>query len=135
MNMKLFAVGALAAIALSGTAFAAGDAANGEKLAKARCVACHSFDNGGPNKVGPNLFGVVAHGAGKNATFKYSEGFMASINKGLVWDDTTLDEYLKDPTAFLQAHSGDAKARSKMTFKLPKENERADVIAFLNGLK
>lgn len=133
MNVKLFAVGVAAAIALSGAAYA-GDAANGEKLAKTRCATCHTFESGGAKKVGPNLFNVIARGPGK-AEFNYSASYKAAAEKGFAWDNANLDAYLTDPTAFLVKVTGDAKARSNMTFKLAKPEERADVIAYLATLK
>lgn len=134
MNVKLFAVGVAAAIALSGAAYA-GDAANGEKLAKTRCATCHTFEQGGAKKVGPNLFGVTTRGPGKSEGFNYSASYKAAAEKGFAWDAANLDEYITDPTAFLAKKTGDAKARSNMTFKLAKPEERADVIAYLATLK
>lgn len=134
MNKTVLALGVLAGVAFSANAFAA-DAAAGEKIAKTRCVACHSFEKGGPNKVGPNLFGVTEHGPGKVEGYSYSPGFKAAADKGFAWDHDHLHKYLADPTAFLQETSGDAKARSKMTFKLPGDEDRNNVIAYLESLK
>lgn len=52
---------ALAALGMTATGASAQDAAAGEKITK-RCIACHTFEQGGPNKVGPNLFGVLERG-------------------------------------------------------------------------
>lgn len=90
---------------------------------------------GGPNKVGPNLFGVIERGPGAVENFKYSKGFLAAVEGGLTWDDANLMSYLADPTAHLREVSGDAKARSKMTFKLKPEEDRKNVIAYLKTLK
>jgi cytochrome c len=135
MKKSVFAVGLVAAITLTSGAAMAADAAAGEKLAKQRCVACHTFEQGGANKVGPNLFNVIERGPNKAEGFKYSEGYNAAAAAGFTWTDETLDEYLADPTAFLRHHAKDDKARSKMTFKLAKPEERADVIAYLHTLK
>lgn len=135
MKKSVFAVGLLAAVALTSGAAQAADAAAGEKLAKQRCVACHTFEQGGANKVGPNLFGVVDRGPNKAEGFNYSQGYVAASQAGFTWTDENLDEYLADPTAFLRHHAADDKARSKMTFKLPKAEDRADVIAYLHTLK
>lgn len=125
---------ALAALGVSATGAAAQDAAAGEKVAK-RCIACHTFEQGGANKVGPNLFGVIEHGPGKAEGFKYSKGFTDAVDAGLEWSDESLMSYLEDPTAHLREVSGDPKARSKMTFKLKPEDDRANVIAYLKTLK
>lgn len=128
------AAAALAIFGASTTGAMAQDAAAGEKLAK-RCIACHTFEQGGANKVGPNLFGVTDHGPGHVEGYKYSDGFMAAAETGFAWDEEHLMAYLADPTAFLRETSGDSSARSKMTFKLPKEQDRKDVIAYLQTLK
>lgn len=134
MMKNVLALGLIAGFAFSGQAFAA-DVEAGEKILKTRCAACHSYDEGGPNKVGPNLYGVMAHGPGKVEGYNYSKGYQAAAETGFAWDAEHLDAYLADPTAFLRDVSGDAKARSKMTFKLPKEDDRANVIAFLETLQ
>ena len=48
-----------------------GDAALGAKLFKAKCATCHTCNDGGPNKQGPNLFGVIGRKSGQVAGFKY----------------------------------------------------------------
>lgn len=130
MKRGLFLAFGMAAVLVAGPA-QAGDAAKGEKLMK-KCKACHTWDKGGKNKVGPNLFNSYGRTAGTNEGFKYSKGFkkaMASIGD---WDDAKLMEYLKDPTKYLKANGG---GKSKMTFKLKKEKDRANVIEFLKTLK
>ena len=111
----------------SGSALAEGDAKKGEKVFK-KCKSCHTIKAGGKNKVGPNLFGVVGRAAGAAEGYKYSKGYKAA---GLgAWDDAALTEYLMDPSKFLSAKAG-KKVKSKMTFKLKKEKQRANVIAYL----
>ena len=78
---------------------------------------------------------MVTRGPGKAEGFNYSASYKAAAEKGFAWDEAALDKYLTDPTAFLVEKTGDAKARSNMTFKLAKPEERADVIAYLNTLK
>lgn len=134
MMKNVLALGLIAGFAFSGQALAA-DVAAGEKIANTRCAACHTFDQGGAHKVGPNLFGAIERGPNKAEGFNYSKGYEAAAATGFTWDDAHLDQYLSDPTAFLRDISGDDKARSKMTFKLPKEGDRADVIAYLHTLK
>ena len=134
MNVKLFAVGLVAAITLSGAAFA-GDAAKGADVAKKSCGTCHTFEQGGAKKIGPNLFGITTRGPGKAEGFNYSPSYKAAAAKGFAWDAATLDQYITDPTAFLKDKTGDAAARSNMTFKLAKPEDRADVIAYLATLK
>lgn len=136
MKKNMFAAGLAVAIALtSQAAMAQGDAAAGEKLAKQRCVACHTFDEGGPHRVGPNLWNKIGKGPGSAEGFNYSAGYTAAAETGFEWNDDNLDAYLADPTAFLRETSGDAKARSRMTFKLPGADDRANVIAYMHTLQ
>jgi len=71
-----------------------GDASGGERLFNQQCKACHTVDKGGRNGIGPNLFGVFGSKAGAVQGFSFSEAMQKS---GIVWDDKTMAEYLKDP--------------------------------------
>ncbi len=120
------------ALALSaGQALAAGDAGKGEKVFK-KCKACHSLA-GGKNKVGPSLAGIVGRKAGSAAKYKYSKSLKAAAAKGLTWDEASLGKYLANPKTYLREYLDDKKAKSKMAFKLRKDGDRDNVIAFLAG--
>jgi cytochrome c len=123
MRNKFFTVFAMAAamIATSGSAMAA-DAAAGEDVFKKKCSSCHSLDE---NKTGPALRGVVGRKAGSTDFPRYK----GLVNVDFVWDETLLDEYIKDPKAFVQSHSDNK--RTAMTFKLKDDAQRADVIEYL----
>ena len=128
---------AFALLALAAPAFA-GDAAKGEADFK-KCKACHAIIaadgteivKGG--KTGPNLFGVIGRQIGSVADFKYGEAIVAAGADGSVWDEASLAAYVADPAAWLQTKTGDASAKSKMTFKLAKGGE--DMAAYLATLK
>ncbi|MCK8465280.1 cytochrome C [Aliiroseovarius sp. S1339] len=131
--MKTILSSAAMILALSGTAFAEGDVAKGEKDFK-KCKACHAIiDADGEalfkgGKTGPNLHGILGRTAGTVEGFKYGDSIIAAGEAGLVWTEELLMEYIKDPKAFLKEQTGDDKAKSKMTFKWGKPE---DLVAFL----
>lgn len=133
--MKTSMIVALLATTIALPAFAQdGDAANGEKEFK-KCKACHMIQSpegedivkGG--KTGPNLYGVIGRPAGTEEGFKYSPALIELKDSGEVWTQEDLASYITDPNKFVQDKTGDAKAKTKMTFKLNKN--QADVAAFL----
>lgn len=135
--MKFPLIAALALSALAAPALAQ-DAAKGEADFK-KCKACHSIIaadgteivKGG--KTGPNLFGVVGRTVGSYEGFAYGESIVAVGAAGKVWDEAMLAAYVADPTAWLKEQTGDAAAKSKMSFKLAKGSE--DMAAYLATLK
>ncbi len=101
----------------------ASDAVKGEKLAKA-CKACHTLDEGGKNKLGPNLFGILGKEAGKIEGYKYSKAMAAS---GITWDAASFTEFLIKPKKFIKG--------TKMSFKgFKKAEQRADILAYFETL-
>ena len=107
-----------------GALLASANAENGEKTAK-KCAACHSFDKGGANKVGPNLWGVVNRPIAEHEGFSYSAAL--SEKKGQPWDYDHLNHFLTSPKAYAPG--------TKMSFAgISKDAERADVIAYLRSL-
>lgn len=97
------------------------DLAKGEKIAKV-CSSCHTFESGGANKVGPNLFGIVGKSHAHEPSFAYSEAMKAKA--GAKWDREALNQFLWNPKKILPG--------TKMTFLgLKKDDERASVIKWL----
>jgi cytochrome c len=94
--MRIIAATVSVVLTLAATvAFAqSGDATRGERLFNQQCKACHTVENGGRNGIGPNLFGIFGGKAGAVQGFSFSEAMQKS---GIVWDDKTMAEYLKDP--------------------------------------
>lgn len=139
MNKTLGTLFFGAGVLLASSAFAAGDVAEGEKLTAKRCKACHMIVDGDNvilkgGKVGPNLWGVIGRAAAAQEDFKYGKGLAAAGEKGLVWDEEQIAAFLGDPKNYLRTYLDDSKAKSKMTFRLKKEDQRAAVAAYLASL-
>ncbi|MEA2879554.1 MAG: cytochrome c [Hyphomicrobiales bacterium] len=101
---------------------ASADISKGENSAK-KCAACHTFGKGEPNRVGPNLYGVVGRERGSHAGFNYSAAMKGKPGK---WTIEDLNAFLSNPRGFVPGTS--------MSFAgLPRGSERADVIAYLNS--
>jgi cytochrome c len=102
------------------------DPKRGEALIKV-CTACHTFEKGGANRVGPNLFGVFDTAIGEErGGYQFSAALAA--HKGEKWDTDDLNKWLWKPQSFIKG--------TKMTFAgMTKVQDRADVIAYLESLK
>ena len=130
MSMKYsYLAAAMVALSMSGHA-AAQDVTAGEKVFK-KCRSCHKVGDDAKNAVGPMLNNVVGRQAGTVEGYKYGKDLVAAGEKGLVWTAENIDPYLADPKKFLREFLENPKAKSKMSFKLKKEQQRADVIAYV----
>ncbi|MGF7008871.1 c-type cytochrome [Aminobacter sp. BE322] len=92
-----------------------------------KCAACHSIEKGGPNKVGPDLWGVVNRPIASHEGFAYSGG-MKEFSQGgsVVWDFEHLNNFLTSPKAYVKG--------TAMGFAgVKKDDERANLIAYLNS--
>lgn len=101
----------------------AGDAARGAKLAAKKCKVCHSLKAGGPNKIGPNLYGVVGRERASHEGYRYSKAMKA---KGGTWSPEEIDIFLTNPGKFVKG--------TNMVIKIKKPAQRADIIAYLKTL-
>ena len=90
-----------------------------------KCAACHSFDKGGANKVGPNLWGVVSRPIAAHEGFSYSAAL--AEKKGQPWTYDDLNHFLASPKAYAPG--------TKMSFAgISKDTERANLLAYLRTL-
>lgn len=105
-------------------AAASGDAAAGQKVFS-KCAACHSGDKGGPNKVGPNLWGVVGRAKASHEGFNYSDAMKA---KGGDWTLEDLAHFIHKPKEFVPG--------TKMLFPgVADTGDLSNLLAYLNTLK
>lgn len=107
-----------------GTVLPAADLAAGDRVHQ-RCLQCHDFAKGGPNKIGPNLYGIIGANHASVAGFAYSQAMAALKDKP--WDYDAFDAFMKSPKAEIPG--------TKMAFAgLSKQSDRINLIAYLRTL-
>jgi cytochrome c len=98
------------------------DLSKGKRVAR-KCVACHSFEKGGKNKIGPNLFGIMGRQRGLVDEYNYSKALKKMGGK---WDYPDMDQFLLKPRNFMPG--------TKMSFKgIKNANDRAALILYLRS--
>ena len=109
-----------ASFLVSATSAVAADLAAGEKVFR-KCKVCHTLEEGGKKKIGPNLFGIIGRTSGTAEGFKYSK---AMKNSDIVWNDCSLDSFLKKPRKYIKG--------TKMRFSgLKNKSHREALIKYL----
>jgi len=107
-----------------GPKLAGANVERGKEIFMKQCFTCHTIDKGGPNKVGPNQWDIVGRKKASHEGFSYSSALQA---KGGDWTYEDIDHMIFKPQAFVRG--------TKMAFAgLPKEQDRADVIAYLRTM-
>ena len=99
------------------------DVAKGEREAK-KCAACHTFDKGGANKIGPNLYDVIGRDIASHEGFAYSNALTGMEGD---WDFDKLSHFLANPKDFAPG--------TKMAFAgVKRGGQRADLLLYLRSL-
>lgn len=98
---------------------------NDGKTFSKKCIACHSFEMDGPNKIGPNLYNIQSREIASIESFKYSKALSSKNGK---WNNQNLDAFLKNPKEWAPG--------TKMSYVgIKKGEDRANVIKYLQSLE
>jgi cytochrome c len=104
---------------------AAANPDNGAAIARRACAACHTFDQGGRQGVGPNLWGIVGRDHAAVEGFNYSQAIAGM--RGTPWSYEELNKFIANPRAYAPG--------TRMAYNgLPNTQQRADLIAWLRTL-
>ena len=122
--MKTLSIAILVCLFASQSAFA-GDIAKGKKAFK-KCASCHSIDNGGKNKSGPNLYDILNRGIATNEKFKYSKKLVSFANDNPLWTPELMNLWLENSQKLVKG--------SKMRVKVKKETDRENLIAYFQSM-
>ena len=138
VGIQRLQVASVVAVLLSaGGSASAQDATKGEQVFK-QCMTCHRIGPDAKNLVGPVLTGIIGRQSGTAPGFAYSAINKAAGENGLVWTNELIMAYLPDPGAFMKKFLTEkgkpelATGSTQMAFKLADEQQRKDVIAYID---
>lgn len=97
-----------------------------DKKSFKKCVSCHTIEEGGKNKMGPNLWNIMNRGIGKMENYKYSKKFSAWAKKNTMWTPVLMDEWLTKSKSMVKG--------TRMNFRERKESKRAATIVYLRSM-
>ena len=111
---------------LAGAAQAAGDVAKGKAAFVRQCSICHTDDNGGENRFGPNLFGIIGKKAGTAKDYAYTNAFKSRAN--WEWTEDAIGGWMMFPSTMVPG-------TAMGVFQGIAEKDRDDLVAYLATLK
>lgn len=91
-----------------------------------KCVSCHSIEEGGKNKTGPNLWNIMNRGTAQMEGYKYSKKFLAWAKENPEWTPELMDAWLTNSKKLVKG--------TKMAFRENKEAKRAEIIEYLTKM-
>jgi len=97
-----------------------------DKKSFKKCVSCHTIEEGGKNKMGPNLWNIMNRGIGQMENYKYSKKFSAWAKKNTMWTPVLMDEWLTKSKSMVKG--------TRMNFRERKESKRAATIVYLRSM-
>jgi len=123
-GLTLTAIAALAFI--SSAARAGGDPAKGKAAFERQCAICHTVDKGGPDRFGPNLFGIIGRKAGTEPDYAYTRAFKTRAN--WEWTEDAIGGWMMFPSTMVPG-------TAMGVFQGIAERDRDDLVAYLATLK
>ena len=97
-----------------------------DKKSFKKCVSCHTIEEGGRNKMGPNLWNIMNRGIGQMENYKYSKKFSAWAKKNTQWTPVLMDQWLTKSKSMVKG--------TRMNFREKKESKRAATIVYLRSM-
>ena len=91
-----------------------------------KCISCHTIEEGGRNKMGPNLWNIMNRGTGQAKDYKYSKKFVAWAKKNPCWTPELMNQWLTKSRNMVKG--------TKMSFREKKEKKRAATIVYLQSM-